>query len=290
MHRIGGSLTIVAIIVLSGCIGASSAPASTTSSSVAPAPPPEPTAEFGSLMGLVTDDEKQPLVGVTVAILENEARTLSDEAGAFVFNDLSPGKYRLVTEKLGYESAARVAEVRVGEVTQITFALRSLADIKEPFMVVLPFKGFIQCSVNPNYAMFPCEGITGTSQYRFPFEIDTNYTVQEIVEELVWKPSTPGTAETMELDICLPNPDPVEEKLMCYSTGFNKYSTGPSPLSLLVAKGDLPKNDTKFIAAAGPDYRASSPNKILYQQPFNIYVSICYEQDCGENYTALPPN
>jgi len=272
---------VVAAVALSGCSGASSQTVS-SSSVPPPAPPPAPTAEFGSISGLVVDDEARPIVAVTVALIEAKNETKSDEAGAFVFNDVAPGKYKLITEKLGYESSARSVEVAVGEVTQLTVALVALNVSAEPIVRMFPFQGFISCSVNWLYPANPCAGVTGEEKNMFRFEVPKDVKLEESIFELAWVPSSATSGQVLELDICEDHAS-TANGLVCYEAEYNSYKEGESPV--VIRTDALPvKQYEKFATGAGAGFLTAA-----YQQSFWIYVTLCHGEPCADEYTAVPP-
>ncbi|MFQ5680368.1 MAG: carboxypeptidase regulatory-like domain-containing protein [Gemmatimonadota bacterium] len=64
------------------------------------------------LSGIVRSAETgDPVTGATVRLLEREKVVVTEEGGAFEFRDLVPGRYRLVTERLGLASDTVEVEV-----------------------------------------------------------------------------------------------------------------------------------------------------------------------------------
>ncbi|MBI2078342.1 MAG: carboxypeptidase regulatory-like domain-containing protein [Euryarchaeota archaeon] len=276
-----GVCLVGVMVVLAGCSGASSQEEAPTSSAPPPAPPPAPTEEFGSISGTVVDEEAAPLVGVTVALVEQNQQTKSDEAGAFVFNELVPGKYKVVTEKLGYESSARSVEVTVGAVASLKLVLTALNLTAEPIVVTLPFQGMIQCSVNWLYPVNPCAGVTGEEKNMFRFEVDKGLKLEESVFELTWSPGTAATGQELELDICEDHAS-TANGLVCYEADYNEYAEGPPPV--VIRLDDLPvKNHPKFATGAGAAFLSAA-----FQQSFWIYASLCYGEACADDFTGLP--
>lgn len=71
-----------------------------------------------SITGQVKDINNQPIEKVTVKIVNNSKATLTDEQGAFSFNDLPAGKYTLQFTSTGFEGFRKT--VNSGSVHEIT--------------------------------------------------------------------------------------------------------------------------------------------------------------------------
>jgi len=76
-----------------------------------PGPPPG----NASLLGVVTDEEGQPLPGV-LAILTNlgEATTTSNAEGKFEFRNIAKGNYKLTCKKAGYKTVEQYVVLESG--------------------------------------------------------------------------------------------------------------------------------------------------------------------------------
>lgn len=280
------ALLLVATLALAGCAGSGGGAKQTTSA--APAPPPAPTEETGTVSGVVTNEEAQPVANVRVALLETGNETKSDASGAFVFNGIVPGTYRLLTEALGYRETGRSVTVVAGEVSEVLVSLIAITIELEPFIEMTPYTGMIQCSVNPNYAIYPCHGITGQDKAAFDFFHNQNITLAEMVAEFTWTPSNAVMGQELEVDLCKYTAERMEE-LCTGALGADgednyKYETGGPPLVLRADKLDVKKNNHWIVGAGGP---LASPYPV-YQQAFTVYVSLCYIEVCADDYSAFP--
>jgi hypothetical protein len=271
------ALVLVASI-LSGCTKGAG-PAATSAPS---APPPAPKADAGTISGVILTEEEAPIKGAQVALLGTQNETRTDDAGKFVFNGLPPGSYKVAVSSLGFETLGRSVDVLAGEVSEVKYTLKTIEIKPDPYKVVLPFKGLIQCSVNPEYSVNPCAGVTGEEKNFFSFHIDAA-NLKETVVELIWTPSTPGTAADLELDFCddVPGRTP---GVLCFDNNFYDYNTAGSPNVIHEPKVPADKFD-KFLVGAGGGLQSS----VAFQQSFDLYVSMCYYEECGETYSAVAP-
>lgn len=277
-------MLILTAAALAGCVGGE------TQDIASPPTSAQATDDSGAISGTVVDEESLPVAGATVAVIDEELETTTDEAGAFAFNNLTAGTFKLVVQKLGYESAARSVDVRLGEVASIDIQLRTLEVSVDPFIVILPFDGYIHCGVNPYWPTNVCGDSLGEDKARFPFDVDANWSLEELVVELTWTPATAATAQHLEMDLC--NEVPAEEDtLLCFEGNYWDYESGKSPV--VMRKDDVPVEDyTRYMVAVGAGFiNTTDPTSLLpaIQQQFTLYVSQCYVEECSEAFTARPP-
>lgn len=271
-------------VMLAGCAGGASDVAET------PTPTTDPTDDTGGIEGRVLNTEQLPVPDAEVAVLEAEQSAVTDEDGTFAFNDLDPGSYRLVVQKLGYDSAARAITVAAGQVIEIEFALEAITVTPDPFTDVLIFDGFIQCGVNPYLPMNLCGQALGDDKDRFWFEPNLNVPLGEVMVELVWTPTSVATAQHLELDLCDQEPEDSNQVLCESDDHYWQYQSGTSPV--VIREDELPVDEaTMYEVNAGAGLPATDDPLSLtpvFQQEFQIYVSLCYVDACGDDYTAVP--
>jgi len=93
--------------------------------------------QAGALRGLVLDkDFEVPLAGAVVTLVESGTRVETDDQGAFVFQQLRPGRYTLVASKDGYVRAVRSdVVVTAGQLTELRLELAGDFTDMEEFVV-----------------------------------------------------------------------------------------------------------------------------------------------------------
>jgi hypothetical protein len=84
----------------------------------------------GAIRGTVTDTAGTPLAGVTVRIEPTEIRRVSDRTGEFLFDRMTPGRYRLRATMVAARPALDSVVIRAGDTTRIRFVLQQI-----PFVV-----------------------------------------------------------------------------------------------------------------------------------------------------------
>ena len=93
-----------------------------------PAPPPEPGALAGQVLGMGPDGEL--VVPHAVVVLFDGPRpvgaAVADEEGSYAFDELRPGRYHLAVLARGYLPAGAVVDVFPGELTEQDFLLDPL--------------------------------------------------------------------------------------------------------------------------------------------------------------------
>lgn len=270
------------IVFVSGCVDSSSSEGPAADSTEAP--PPSVTADTGSIEGVLVDEEGQPVQAATVALVELDLQTKSDDAGKFVFNELTPGTFKLLAERLGYQSIAKSVDVKAGEITQARFVMSAIEILDEGFFRMTQYDGLVQCSVSIFTPINPCGGVTGEDKDSWIFTIDRNLTFKEGIFELVWKATGPEPiGKHMELEVC----DDLNREYLCTFGGttsdYYKWADGESPQVLRLT--DLPKNKNQFLTGAGAAFEQAP----LIQQKFTIYMTHCFLEECAEDYQARPP-
>ncbi|MFN6193296.1 MAG: carboxypeptidase regulatory-like domain-containing protein, partial [Planctomycetota bacterium] len=93
--------------------------------------------QAGSLRGVVQDkDFDAPLAGATVQFVENGLKAETNDQGAFVFQQLPPGRYTVFASKDGYVRAVRSeVQVQPGQLTELRFELAGDYTDLEEFVV-----------------------------------------------------------------------------------------------------------------------------------------------------------
>lgn len=271
---------ILATAVLAGCAG------NETQAIVPPPTSAQATEDSGAISGNVVNEEDLPVEGATVALIEADVEMITDKDGGFAFNNLTAGSFKIVVQKLGYESAARSVEVQLGEVTSVDIQLRTLEISVDPYVVPHVFEGLIQCSVNPYYLLNVCDGVTGDDTSLFFFEVlPSQDEWQEVLFELTWTPTTAATGQALEINVCDVQNTTTAEAVCSDAAHYWEYQGGENPQVLRL--DDLPLEETTFFqVAVGANWLSPSP---AVQQQFTLYVSHCYVEECSEEFTALPP-
>ncbi len=80
--------------------------------------------ETGTISGVVSDQNDQPLAHVNVGVLGNGHGAATNEQGQFIISNLKAGSYVLGATIIGYDEATIEVEVRTGETTEVRFKLR----------------------------------------------------------------------------------------------------------------------------------------------------------------------
>jgi len=281
--RVTGSLglLVIATMVLAGCTSGESATKAAPAASTTAAPP-EVTAETGSISGLVIDEEIQGIAGADVGILDRtpELKAVTDAAGKFTFNELPPGDYKIVAQKLGYESRALSVKVEVGQVAEAKLTLVALA-IKEQRIFHFPFAGFFSCGMSSPVLTVACRGTAGLEDKS---SFKTNVTasdIQTVIDTMTWDASAPGTAKILRNVFSV---DGVS------GSGAEKNSVSPNILRVdePKAKAKAKLNHLIWIGWTS----TSDPTQIVvvvYQQKFDVTTSVFYGDEAPEDFSALPP-
>jgi TonB-dependent receptor len=92
--------------------------------------------QVGSIRGMVSDEQfKLPVAGAKVLILETGAKTVTAEAGNFVFTQVAPGKHTLVISKEGFMRQMKSIVVSPDEMAEVEIPLVGEFVEMEPYVV-----------------------------------------------------------------------------------------------------------------------------------------------------------
>ena len=207
------SLLLLVAFLLAGC---------SDPSTVQPAV--EPTAQTGSLTGIVVDTAIVPLAGVQVRLEGHEEAVTTDALGAWRLDALEPGSYFLHATKDGFAPIQTGAAVTAGEVTDV--ALEMVANVtEEPFIVPTTWKGFLDCSVRVGTA-----GASGSVGLNACNELGTQGVGQQDVERIHEFPE--GAPDFFQTEI-----------------RWDKTQTGGNDLAIMVGPEDC--TDPKYSWTSG---------------------------------------
>ncbi len=183
---------MLAVIALAGCAEES-------------APPPvdddlgleedlEATDTTGVIRGVVVDSAIRPIAGVTIQVQGQALEAVSNENGAFGFEDLEPGTYFLTASRIGYLPVQQSADVVAGD--SMPPAVRMLMEQDasfNPYYKGQSFRGFIECTTSlivvcglPN--LITGDEITG-DKFTPTFYYDEGADL--IITEMVWETTQP---------------------------------------------------------------------------------------------------
>ncbi|HEY1057031.1 MAG TPA: TonB-dependent receptor, partial [Emticicia sp.] len=83
-------------------------------------------AHLGTIVGKITDSKtKQPIHGASIVLTGLNRGTISDDAGYFQINNLSPAPYTVEVSFMGYIAQAQTVVVKADEASVINFILAS---------------------------------------------------------------------------------------------------------------------------------------------------------------------
>lgn len=124
---------ILVSVALAGCAGQSAEPAD--------APTGSATDATGAVEGRVVTDEWMPIAGAEVTLIPPDETVRTDQGGAFAFNDVEPGSYRVIAVKIGYYQNTAQVDVEAGNVYEVDLPLDAVPVAPPPKTVVTQFHG-----------------------------------------------------------------------------------------------------------------------------------------------------
>ena len=288
------ALFLVVAMLLSGC---TSGDAKGAPSTAGPAPSATVTADTGSVAGLITDDEQKPVGGATVALLEvAEGATESDTSGRFTINQVSPGSYSLVTQKLGFEEFSKKIVVTAGEVTEVVAIMKPIA-IDTARSEQYQLDAYMQFGAStPVVTARP--GILLNDKLIFSKDILGG--VMSLVTAMTWDSSAPATAKKMRLDVIV-------------GTTLKNQTNAKSPMMNIVEEcEDESRNDCDqvfkkkstiqhslwipftcpYTQPTSAECTSDPPSGfavVVVEQRYKLYVTSFWGDLRPVEYTGLPP-
>jgi hypothetical protein len=262
-------IVVLAAFLLAGCTGASTGAVAKTS--VPPAPSPTHSADTGSVVGTVTNDELAPIPGAQVALIDvANATALTDAKGAFTFSDMPPGDHNLAASKVGYIASTKRVTVIAGQTANATILLTALV-VNLPRQETFMDDGFINLAAAVPSVYFGGAGPIGKDKVSF----DHNATngAMSIVTVGRWDRSAPLTASWMRIG------------LQIESGAFN---TSQGKAAVATRVDEVPqKEKVKFtvtfslthVCTNGTSCAEDPPNRVAqvaYQQKTKVQSSVFY--------------
>lgn len=255
--RAGGYLALATAfgLLLAGCSGSGSG-SSTSGDETSGFPTAtvdvEPTETTGIIRGVVVDQAIRPVVGATISIAGTQESTMSNEEGAFGFEDLAPGTYFMTAHKSGYREVQAAADVVAGVSDPDIVRIKLQADPKL-LAYVQPYTHdiYIECTTSlvvlcgaPNLASgwmcdgtIPpggvCLGNLTADTFTWNTYFDPNATM--IQNEMVWQ-----STQTLSPDLYF-EMEALEGT--CDGASFITSGEGPSPLLVKANATELEDSD-----------------------------------------------
>lgn len=311
----GGLPAFVLLIVgLSGCSGGDSGDVTGED----PARP-QVADDLGAVQGRVTDDEGLPVAGAVVAIVQLDVQTSSGAGGAFVLNNLEPGRHTLFVNRLGFEAAGKLVDVVPGEVTTVDVVLSAIV-VSEPYVENFgPFQGYFECKAGMQAygawsgncgsvcVVVTCvwaQSLGSNDKNVFEFQMSSD-DYRSVVGAMQWLPGTSATSGELSMIFSYDGrggghwfcsgagASPVqwrferptaEEEAECqgYTRGGDRDPAEPSTEETLMV----------FASVPFPSFGASNPTgtvaNVAFQQHYEMYVSVFYGDPAPAEFSALP--
>lgn len=208
-------LLTLLVLAFAGCVAEDDAK---TASTVQPVAKAEFDADTGSILGIVLNEDKLPIAGASVGILEPPVEAVSDASGGFALNRLAPGTYQVHASALGFKSASKPVEVVAGQVTEAEFVLETQAstgpyheiDIKRIQISGALWKLTPTCIYEPLTSVNPllktCGGLrlAGEGEFHYTADQVTNEW-KTILSEVAWQPQSGVSGRGWNHDVNAPN-------------------------------------------------------------------------------------
>lgn len=274
----------------------------------------------GAILGVIVNDAIVPVADVTVALLNTERSTTTDETGRFVFDDVPAGSHFLQASKALHEPVQFSVDVVAGDdeppITKVQINRLFQA---EPYLSIIQNSGFFTCtqagvpgylySSSPCHSVAPgadlCElgGACLDQQRDFHADVDAGW--QTMVFEMTWEPSASGTSERMGIVVSTFKPErsgghwfaEFESSAPLY--GRLDCGTGETCQSHATASGEAPTavpaagmTDMSYFMSVRPSSDAACvlwcvPPGVAVDQQFDVWVSQFYYAPAPEAWSVI---
>lgn len=239
----------------------------------------EVTETTGLIRGIVLDPAIVPIEGVTVKVLSLDLETVTNEDGAFVFDELEEGTYFLEISKIGYNTTQAAADVQAGveRPPAVKIQLTPNPD-SVPYVDSFQNRGYLVCSTSAVNAcglvdVILC--IAGSCEFlgdQFSVTVGITSPPTWINSEMVWQ-STQALGQNLDfyLDTTVKGDD--------VSDSHIRSVAGPSPLLLTV---DAEEADANGMGTTHDLYHRIFPqledptSAVFLDQAFDVYSHVFY--------------
>lgn len=245
----------------------------------------------GTILGLVTDQELNPIGGALVAVGE-AVTVMTGPDGTFRATNVPPGEVRVVVQALGFQSVARHVVVEPEDTVEVSFTLEKLP-VTEPYHDYFILVGFAclqtyTFGIRLTYGNFVCPEAPAGVVVQF----EATKGVVTIVSAMAWEQTSALSAYVLGLDLWQGGVRTgVWTCDYCYGT-----AEGPSPVVLRVdgafeginGKEAEETSVIDNIVILRGDPRFAGQVGLIYSQRVDIYTSVFYQGKAPEGYTGLP--
>lgn len=281
---------------------------------------PEYDGDTGAVQGRVLDEEGVPVAGAQVGLVGAATfETATDEAGAFAFADVPPGRYVVSVLRLGYESTAQAVDVLADDVADVEILLTQIY-IPEPYVDTFgPYAGYFECKMSGysgtnrwtgncgSVCVVTCvwqDSLGNNEVNRFEFET-TSDDYRTVVGDMRWTPSAYGTSTELRMSFSYDErtsghwfcsgegPSPLQWRLEYVEDEDEPECHGasqqlpddepphPTTEDLLIVYGGVP------FARIGTGNPTGEPTFITFQQHFEMAVTVFYGEPGPTGYTGF---
>lgn len=326
MNRTALVWALVTLPALAGCINGTGGETRSLSSSDTPhsASALGDASGFGSLFGLVTDEELNVLSNVRVEALGTGQSTTTDLRGGFHLNQLPEGVRRISFTRTDFEPATQEVRIAQERQTELDVRLALLPNLR-PYKEVLPtLEGHYTCALEAVILTGDCmilvenltqaeDPITSEVDHGF-FSVRPGWT--DAVVELTWTIGPQNQLDGMHLYVA-----PAEESndSNAHHTKYALAEGNLQPLRVLLHQGQLHPTAEKYENGTYAELPTEGGDVIFLVYPrgkladtmgqvcepqapdkcflglgigldirFHVYVTIFYNGPAPSDYTAVP--
>lgn len=223
---------------------------------------PEP----GTVEGRVLDETGGGIPDASVSLVAAKASATTGEDGSFEIVDIAPGPVTLVASKPGYSTQTLKDDLEEGGRVQVEFRLVDAPSL-EPYRSTVVFRGSIECGLPSGVE---CPGVEQDPNEHW-YRVDPG--LQGILYEMTWDPPGEGVDQALRLEAAAASGHACGETYDAV--------TGQPVLDLHLEEG-FPIAGGHQCARVWP---AEDP---MFEQTYEVYVTLFYHEPMPEGFTAIP--
>lgn len=219
-----------------------------------------PVVTTGSIRGVVVTEAIVAIPGANLTLAGNQT-AVTDLAGAFVFDNLTPGLYVIEAEAPTFLPRQATFEVHAGNVTDARLVL-PVNTSALAFHQTFTFKGFVDAHGGSNAPEL--------GECRCEFEVPLDGAWITIIAEASWTETVGSPAA------------PTEFSWAISSQGVSANGTGASPLLGRVEAGALPAGGSVATVRIEP-----ASDWLFLSQSFDILVTVWYGEAAPVGFRGM---
>jgi hypothetical protein len=254
---------------------------------------PTPTETTGSIHGTIIDGGFSPIAGVDMILATASGDPLdaamTNTRGEYTFNDLQPGRYRVIADSPCCQVDVRAVEVNAGEVTSGDMQLERVRTIQTHVDRDGHWQGFIGCAfwIWPGTESSGCHEVVQDENDDREHAFSAREGLMSVVVAIEWEANPLSTTERLRHRLYIDTGDGFSDVERHERSSPIIYRVDHDPQGSHTNFADLEEINFRMTIGAGGRGVQESP-AIAYQQSFQVYYHLFYGEYAEEGYDPRP--